>query len=223
MTLTLTVNVPSSAAPNPSNVYNINLTVADSSGKPSQTSVIPLTVIQDFSVNSATPSQTLTSGQTSGAYQLTIAPNPVGSTFPGAVTLSCPAGLPAGAKCVFSPSAPITLGTTSQSVVMNISTAATSTLTWPARHRGIYYAVWFMLPGIVLAWGGTKPNFRRRHRLACAITVLVLITSTLMSCGGGTSASGGGGHQGTPITYTVNVSGVSGAISHSTPVTLIVQ
>jgi hypothetical protein len=225
LTLTLTVNVPSSAAPNPSNVYNINLSVADSSGQPSQKFVAPLTVIQDFSVNSATPSQTATSGQTSGAYQLTIAPNPVGSTFPGAVTLSCSAGLPAGAHCLFSPSAPVTPGTVAQSVVMNISTAAaTGNLTWPAGHRWSFYALWLILPGIVLAWGGAQARLLRRQRIACTLTVLVLIALTLASCGGGTGASGGGGHPGIPISYTVTVSGLSGTLAaRSTSVILIVQ
>src|SRR5258708_10384591 len=48
MTLTVTLNVPNTAAPAP---YNINLTLADSSGQPSHTLPLPLTVIQDFLVS----------------------------------------------------------------------------------------------------------------------------------------------------------------------------
>jgi hypothetical protein len=46
--LTVTINIPNSAAPQPSNPYNVSLTVADSSGLPTQTLPLPLTVIQDF-------------------------------------------------------------------------------------------------------------------------------------------------------------------------------
>jgi hypothetical protein len=224
-TLTITVNVPSSASPNPSNTYNVNLTVSDSSSQSSQQLTLPLTVIQDFSVNSTTPSQTVTAGQTSGAYQLAIAPNPLGSSFPGAVTLSCPSGLPTGAHCSFSPSAPIILGTTSRAVVLNISTAgATAGLMLPAHHRSTLYALWLMLPGIVIVWERAERSPRRRQRIACTLIILVLIL-TLASCGGGSGTGGGGGgsHPATPTIYSVTVTGISGVISHNAPVTLIVQ
>jgi len=76
---------------------------------------------------------------------------------------------------------------------------------------------------------GTLEHFYRRmqgsgnKRIACTLTVLVLMALTLSSCGGGTRASSGGSHPGTPSIYSVTVSGVSGSISHSAPVTLIVQ
>ena len=43
---------------------------------------VPLTVMQDFSANSATPSQTVKAGQTTGTYQLTISPAPDGFVLP---------------------------------------------------------------------------------------------------------------------------------------------
>ena len=162
-----------------------------------------------------------------GAYQLTIAPNPTGSTFPGAVTLSCPSGLPSGAQCQFSPSAPVTPGTGPQSVVMTISTAASARMMWPAGHKSIFYALWLMLPGIVIAWGAAERSLRRGHRITCTLTLLVLIALTLASCGGGTSASsssGGGGIQpGAGVTYYVTVQGLSGTIQHNTSVILVVK
>jgi hypothetical protein len=222
--LTISLSVPNTAALNPTNSYTINLTVSDSSGQPSNTLVLPLNVIQDFSVNSATPGQTVTAGQTTGAYQLSIAPNPSGSSFPGAVTLSCPDGLPSGAQCKFTPN-PITPASGGPDVVMTIATAGpTGSLTWPARHRSTFYALWLMLPGIVIAWGSAERKLRRGPRIACTLTVLALMALTLASCGGGTGSSGGGGpHPTTSITYTVTVQGLSGTISHSTSVILIVQ
>ena len=145
--LGVTLNVPNTIAPA---TYNINVTVADSSGMPSHTQQLPLTVIQDFSVTSATPSQALGVGQTtSGPYQLTVAPNPTGSSFAGAVTLSCSSGLPAAAHCIFAPAAPVTLGSSSAAVVMSISTTAdkmvAQSLFTPAP---IIYALSLLLPVI---------------------------------------------------------------------------
>jgi hypothetical protein len=67
--------------------------------------------MQDFSANSATPSQTDKAGQTTGAYQLRISPAPAGSSFPNLVTLSCPTGLRSGAQCRFTPKVIIPVAT----------------------------------------------------------------------------------------------------------------
>ena len=147
--VTITLNVPNTITPG---TYNINLAVADSSGQPSHTLQLPLTVIPDFTVNAATPSQTLAAGQTtSGAYELSVAPNPPGSSFPGAVSLSCPSGLPAGARCLFHPSTPVTPGSTAQSVVLTISMAASSADLYRSPERlSLFYALCLLLPGIVV-------------------------------------------------------------------------
>ena len=47
--------------------YQIGVTISDASGQPSHSLQLPLSVMQDFSVTSATPSQTVTAGQTTGA------------------------------------------------------------------------------------------------------------------------------------------------------------
>ena len=79
-----------------------------------------LTLAQDFRLTSSTPTQTVTAGQTTGPYNLTI--QPVGSSFNAAVTLACISGLPAQAQCIFSPSGSITPGSSAVDVVMSIST-----------------------------------------------------------------------------------------------------
>ena len=99
--LTATINVPNSAAPGS---YNIHITTQDTTGAPSHSFTVALTIAQDFLVASSTASQTVNAGQTTGAYQLTV--QPVGASFSGAVTLSC-SGLPALAQCVFNPSTPV--------------------------------------------------------------------------------------------------------------------
>lgn len=188
VTLAVTVNIPNTMA---AATYNINVTVADSSGMPSHTQQLPLTVIQDFSVTSATPSQTLGVGQaTSGPYQLTVAPNPTGSSFAGAVTLSCSSGLPAAAHCIFAPAAPVTLGSSSAAVVMSISTAADKMVVWPlSTHTPVLYALSLLLPGIVIGWTAVGAGSPKCKATLLGVTMLLLPTLSLLSCGGVSSAA----------------------------------
>ena len=116
--LAASINVPNNAA---AGQYNIKINTQDTTGEPSHSFTVVLAVHQDFVVTSATPLQAVNPGQTTGAYQLTI--QPVGTSFNAPVTLSC-SGLPAGAQCLFSPSAPQTPGNSAVNVVMTISTAS---------------------------------------------------------------------------------------------------
>lgn len=215
--MTVALNVPNTTAPA---AYTVNLMVADASGQPSHTLQLPLTVIPDFVISSTTPSQTVHAGQTSGPYNLTI--QPVGSSFKAAVTLTC-STLPALAQCSFNPSVPVTPGNSPASVVMTISTTATTAAL--RRSTSFVYAIWSLFPGIVIgsvavAGRGT----RRRSRLLGSIAMLFLFL-TLLSCGGVSSGGGGGGgHQGTsPGNYSVTVTGTSSGNAHSAQVTLVVN
>jgi hypothetical protein len=224
-TLKVALTIPSTAAVNPTNSYTVTLTVTDSSGQPNHILQLPLTLIQDFSISSATPTQTVHPGQTTGAYQLTVGPNPAGSTFANAVTLSCSSGLPSGAQCLFSPSASVTPGATATSVVMTISTASKSSAIWPGKLRSIFYATWAILPAMVIACGAGGLRPRRMRGILCALAALFVLGLTMSACGGGTGSSGGAnGNQGIkPATYTVTVTGVSSTVDERTTVSLVVQ
>jgi len=230
-TLTLTVNIPNTAAPQPTNSYNINLTVTDSSGQPTQILPLPLTVIQDFTVGSLTPSatQTITAGQ-SVSYNLSVLP--VGSSFANAVTLSC-SGAPAISLCSFSPN-PVTPGTSSAAVVMTISTTSSSASLFQQRpDRAVFsssYALWLALPALALLGNRGRRTKHAKLTLRASLLGLFLLVFLLPSCGGGGSNGGDGGsggqQQGTkPGTYTINVTGASGTLSHAAPstVTLVVN
>ena len=121
-TLTLTANVPNSAAQQPTNPYNINLTVTDSSGQPAQTLPLPLTVIQDFALSSPAPNTLTIASGGSANYNFSVLP--VGPTFAGVVTFSCSGG-PVVSLCSFSPNT-VTPGNSSAAAVMTISTTASS-------------------------------------------------------------------------------------------------
>ena len=123
--LIVTLNVPTNAN---QGSYPIQITTQDTTGTPSHSFAFTVNVTQDFLVISATPSQTVDAGQTTGAYNLSV--QPVGSTFSAAVTLSC-TGLPSGAQCLFVPAGPITPGNSAVDVVMSISTSSGTNLRGP--------------------------------------------------------------------------------------------
>jgi uncharacterized membrane protein len=221
LNLTATINLPNSAAPGK---YSIGINVQEVGG-PTIQNLFPVTIIQDFSVNAATHSQTVAAGQTTGAYQVTVAPAPTGSVFPGAVTLSCPSGLPAGAQCAFSPLTPIVPGSSSAVVVMSISTPTTARLQEPRKRNPIFLALWLALPGIVVVCGTVGGASRRRRGTLGVIAVVLALVLT--SCGGGTGAASGGGGGRQPTKYTVTIQATSGSgagsLSHTTTVDLIVS
>jgi hypothetical protein len=202
--LIATINVPNNAIPG---TYTIKISTQDTTGAPSHSFSVALTLAQDFLITSSTPSQSVTAGQTSGAYNLTV--QPVGSTFSGTVTLACSAGLPAQAQCSFSPSTPVTPGSSAVNVVMNISTTARKA-TLQSRFT-IFYAFYLLLPGVVIGWAGLGTRYAKRnlHGLSL-IALLILMTLSLLSCGGVSNGGGTPPPTGTqPITYHITVTGTS--------------
>ncbi len=221
--LTVTINVPSNAF---AGAYSIPINTQDTTGAPSHSFPISLTVAQDFLLTSSTSSQTVTAGQTTGPYNLLI--QPVGTAFNASVTLSC-SGLPALTQCQFSPSSP-EAPPFPKILVMTISTtAATTALNGPAIPRSLFYALWLLLPGMVVAWGTpVRGRHKRKLPASTSIAVLLLWMFLLSSCGGVSAGGSGGGHPGTPPgNYNIKVTGTSpGAPSdagQSTQVTLVVN
>jgi hypothetical protein len=190
--LTATFNAPSDAAVGN---YNITINTQDTTGAPSHSFTFAVTIGQDFRLISSTASQTVTAGQTTGPYNLTI--QPVGTSFNAAVTLAC-SGLPAGSACLFNPSTPVTPGNSSVSVVMTISTtAATAALQPSGRERAISYALWLLLPGIAVGCVTPGRRSRRRRFSLWGLTLmLLLLMLALPSCSG--VSSGGGGCSSVP-------------------------
>jgi hypothetical protein len=224
--LTATINVPNNALPG---AYDIHIVTQDTTGAPSHTATVKVTLAQDFVLTSSTPSQSVTAGQTSGPYNLTV--QPVGTSFTGAVILACSAGLPAQAHCSFSPSTPITPGNSAVNVVMSISTASKSAaIRSHSKRVWMLYALYLMLPGIVVGCGAAGARCRKVKLLRFgSITVLVLLTLSMFGCGGVSSGGGGtpppAGSQ--PVTYHVTVTGTSAGttpdVGQSVEVLLVVN
>ncbi len=221
--LTATINVPNDASPGE---YSIKINTQDTSGAPSHLTTVSLTLAQDFRLTSSTSTQTVTAGQTSGPYALTV--QPVGSSFAGAVTLACTLGLPAQAQCLFSPSTPVTPGNSAADVVMSISThASNATAKHPARQNPSPYALWLILPAMVITSGAARARAaKRRLILAATIGVLALMMFSALSCSG-VSNTGNTQPPPNPVTYHVTVTGTSPGTApdagQSVVVTLVVD
>jgi hypothetical protein len=191
--------------------YNINITTQDTTGAPNHTFAVAMTLAQDFVVTTSTASQSVTAGQTSGPYNLTILP--VGASFNGAVTLACSAGMPAQAQCIFNPSTAVTPGSAAVDVVMSISTTAKrGSLQLRSSRASVFlpYALWLLLPGMVLGCGRLNTCDAKRKRVSVlSITLLGFVMVGLSSCGG--VSTGGttppGGNQ--PVIYNITVTGTS--------------
>ena len=154
-----------------------------------------------------------------GATTLVLTTSP---GFTTAVSFAC-SGLPAEAKCAFSPASITGSGATTITV--------TTTAPHPALRtaRGLSGMGWWTttlgvsLAGIVLLG---VPSRRRRMNWS-SLSLLVVVTFLLMlpSCGGGSSAPPPPPPDpGTPKgSYNIIVTATSGSMSHATSFTLIVQ
>jgi len=194
--------------------------------RPSHNLSVSLTIAQNFLVTSSTASQTATAGQTSGAYALRVLP--IGSSFNGAVSLDCSAGLPAGAQCVFNPSTPVTPGNSVVDVVMNISTRANSARSdMPVSGNFPLSAVWIPLAAIVIGASVSGNRNRTKARQLSECVVFCLMMMAFVSCAGVSNGGGGGGQPPPPVTYHITVIGTSSGTApdagQSTTVTLVVN
>ena len=176
----------------------------------------------DFSLALSAQSATLSVG---GSASLSVSASAVGG-FDNSISLSC-SGLPSGLSCAFSPSS-ITPGSSTKA---KLTVAASSTYV-PPTNPGPYAMPatmmgWLPLSGLGLAGmvlaDRKKKLLVKGHKqlvLLAAFVLLTLGTVITVGCGGGSSNS----KTSNPTsTITMMVTGTSGAISHSTPVTLTIH
>jgi FG-GAP-like repeat/Abnormal spindle-like microcephaly-assoc'd, ASPM-SPD-2-Hydin len=203
------------------------LTITDSASGSPQTVTLNGTG-EDFSMTSSSSGATVSPGQTAN-YTVGIAPS---GGFSQTVSFSC-AGAPSLSTCSVSPNSLVLSGSSASSVIVSVTTAASSA-SLPQFHglppSGHVLAAWSFATVLVVVLSFVF-TYSRKCPLAVirplAFVCLLLIATILSSCGGG---SGGGNHGGTGTpagTYTLTVTGtfISGSttLTHSTNLTLVVQ
>src|SRR2546422_1238857 len=169
-------------------------------------------LLPDFTLSPAATSLTVQrGGQVSDVLTF-----PAQGGFSGTIALACSVSGPSPMPtCGISP-ASVTPGNTATLTVNALALAAA--LTAPSFEQGArLYATWLPLGllGCVLVTG-----FDRKRRKFWALCLLMLAATMLpAACGGGSNVTKGP----PPQNFTVTVTATSGAIQHSTPITVTVQ
>jgi len=227
-------------APTPaSSVYNGTITI-------SQTETVQAIAIAtgytESTVASAAYTVNIPPGITVSGAAVTVAPGantantsaiavtPSGG-FTGSVSLTAAlTASPSGAHDLptfsFGTTSPVSItaaGAATATLTISTTAATNSALKYP-RRPGV---PWYATGGSVLACLlllGIPANRRRGGSFLGLLLLLVALAGGMVSCGGGGGGGGGGGNPGTTAgTYTITVTGTSGAITQTGTVTLTVQ
>jgi sugar lactone lactonase YvrE len=176
--------------------------------------------VQDFSLNvaaSGTTFATVTPGGTA-TYDLVIGPK-TGTTFPATITLSV-IGFPSGATATLTPTS-LASGAGSTNVTLTVQVP--SQTAW-LRHNSFLASELspLMLGMLFLPFAGHIRRSGGKRNLFALMLLLALVGATLVGLSGcGSKPSGFLGNSQT--SYTLTVTGTSGALTHSTTLNLTVQ
>jgi uncharacterized protein (TIGR03118 family) len=176
-------------------------------------SLVPATAAgsPEFSLNLSAQSLIVAPG---GSASDMISASAVGG-FNGQITLSCAA--PAGLTCAFSPTT-ISPASSASSSTLTISAASAAPPVTGYSLSGMAALLPSLgLFGTVLATRKRKPLTRNSILWTSVLGVLLLVSMFALGCGGSSKGQ-------TPASQvTLTVTGTSGSLSHSTPVTITIN
>lgn len=171
----------------------------------------------DFSLALSAQSATVSPGQSAS---LTINSSAVGG-FNSTISLSC-TNPPAGVTCSFNPTS-ITPGSSAASSKLTVSAASTAPVTGYAVSGMVS---WLPLSGLGLFAVVFASGKSRKRRMGTRYVQLGSLSLGLILAASLFTVGCGGSSQSMPPaakTVTVMVTGTSGSLSHSTPITLTIQ
>jgi hypothetical protein len=203
----------------------VTVTIAGTSGNLTASTTIALTVtVPTITISGGSTPISIEPGATTGNTATITVTGSNGLT----VNLSCsitPAAASDPPTCSLSPASVTISGSAAQTSVLTVNTTAATT----AENR-LRKLIWPSAGGTVLALVLIIWVPRRRRNWLAMLGLLVLFASMgAMGCGGGGSSGGGGGGGGgnsgtSPGTYTITVTGTSGAFKGTAgTVTLTVE
>ena len=167
----------------------------------------------DFSLNLSARTVTVTAG---GSATLSIASAAVGG-FNGQISLSCAPA--AGITCSFSPGS-ISPGSSAASSTLTVAATASAPGGGYGHPGMLLISVVGLLGTIVTAAGSDRASAKARNSLLLmTLALLVVGTTFTVACGNYSNPKG----TKTPSTATLTVTGTSGGVSHSVPVTVTIH
>ena len=172
----------------------------------------------DFTVAVSPANQTIGAAGQTAVYTVTLTPSP---SFASSISLSCSSNVPSQAACNFTTN-PVTLSAGPGTSTLNLTTTARPVTTaslgsWTRP----FYAIWLVIPGMVL-FGYGAGSGRRRRRIAGMLLVCVLGMLILLqpACSKSSTTTPTGG---TPAgTYNIVLTATSGSFSRNANFTLTV-
>lgn len=169
----------------------------------------------DFALTVSPTSRTVVPGGSAG-YTVTVVAE--GASFDCPVSLGC-AGLPGGASCSFAPN-PVTPGSATATSSLTVSTttaiAAIPRTAPPGPAEAVVGWAALVLLGVMVPLAPLAGRRRRVGRRVGLVGLLLLVVVLHTNCGDGTAPR-------EPVTFTFDVTGTSGSLSHAATVSLTVQ
>jgi hypothetical protein len=231
--LTLSAAGELSGTPAAAGSFPCTITATDSSagavprtGSQSYTVVIALPAVTDFTIGLASGAGNAATVFPGGtvAESFTVSPANGAGILTNAIELSA-SGLPAGATTVFSPvSVPASSGTTTVTLTIQVPRASADS-EWAGSNGGGRVAGRLASLSLALLLLPLAGRLRRgSKRIRRWISALLLAAAGMAAMAGLSGCGAVGGSLGqTAQTYTVTVTGTSGALSHSTTIALTVE